>query len=160
MASRTVTNDKELEALITLLRQLKQPFTADWAQGRDRTAQQNRLQRQWCNEVAEQLGDRTAEEVRGYCKLALGVPILRAADAEFCEAYDRVVKPLPYEDKLACMMEPIDFPVTRRMKVPQMIAYLDAIQQHWSSQGVRLTDPDPDLAAYQSRYRAPERKAA
>jgi hypothetical protein len=29
-----------------------------------------------------------------------------------------------------------------------------------AEQGIKLTDPDPGLAAYQSRYRSNERKAA
>lgn len=92
-------------------------------------------------EIAEQKGDVTPEEVRGYCKLTMGVPILRNENEEFCEKYDRVVKPLPYEVKLALMQEPLDFPVTRLMSVKQQTAYLDAVHRHFSEQGVILTDP-------------------
>lgn len=153
MAHRTIATEQDREDLIRLFGTLKLPFSVEWQQGNGRSIAQNKLQRLWCNEVAEQLGDRTAEEVRGYCKLTMGVPILRAEDDEFHDAYDRVVKPLPYESKLACMMEPIDFPVTRRMKVGQHIRFLDHMHQHWTEQGLRLTEPDPELAAYQARYR-------
>lgn len=153
MAHRIIQTEAEREEFLRLMLGLKLPFTASWVQGRDRTPSQNKLQRLWCNEIAEQLADRTPEEVRGYCKLTMGVPILRAEDEEFCKAYDRVVRPLPYEDKLACMMEPIDFPVTRRMKVRQHVAFLDHMHEYWSAKGIRLTDPDPDLAKYQARYR-------
>jgi hypothetical protein len=44
------------------------------------------------------------------------------------------------------------------MTVKQMVAYLDTIQRECAEQGIRLTDPDPDLARYHARYR--ERKAA
>lgn len=160
MAHRIVNDAADLNMLTAVFGSLKMPFTVTWTQGRDRTLEQNRMQRLWCREIAEQLGDRTAEDVRGYCKLHIGVPILRAEDEAFCEAYDRLVRPLPYADKLACMVEPIDFPVTRRMKVRQMVSYLDGIQREFAEQGIRLTDPDPDLAKYHARYRAEQRKAA
>ena len=160
MPSRILENAQDLHEFTHLLGNLKPPVTVSWVLGRDRTGQQNRLQRLWCAEVAEQLGDQTPEEVRGFCKLTMGVPILRAEDEEFCEAYDKVVKPLPYEAKLACMMEPIDFPVTRRMKVSQHVRFLDEMHRYWTERGLRLTEPDAELAAYQSRYREPKGKAA
>ena len=108
----------------------------------DRTTKQNRMQRQWCNDVAAQLGDVSAEWVRGYSKLHFGVAILRREDPEFRAKYDENLKPLPYEVKLACMMEPIDMPVTRRMSKDAKTEYLDEMARHWSAQGVRLTDPE------------------
>lgn len=107
-----------------------------------RTLEQNRLQRQWLNEISEQLGDRTPEEARGYCKLTIGVPILRAENEKFREHYDRVIRPMPYETKLALMMEPFDFPVTRLMTTSQHTKYLDGIQRHFAEQGVLLTSPE------------------
>jgi RNAse (barnase) inhibitor barstar len=161
VASRLIRTADDLDALFTLFGNMKLPLTLSWTLGRDRTVDQNRLQRLWCNEIAEQLGDRTAEEVRGESKLRFAVPILRAEDEEFCTAYDKAIKPLPYEAKLACMMEPIDFPVTRRFKVPQMVRFLDEMHRYWSEHGVRLTNPDPELAAYQARYRdKPQEQAA
>jgi hypothetical protein len=103
--------------------------------------QQNKLQRLWLNEIAEQLGDQSAEEVRGYCKLTIGVPILRAENETFRERYDLIVKPLPYEQKLALMMEPLDFPITRLMTTKQATAYLDGVHRHFSEKGIVLTDP-------------------
>jgi hypothetical protein len=108
--------------------------------------EQNRLQRLWINEIAEQLNDRTAEEIRAECKLTLGVPILRAENEAFCEAYDRHIRPLPYEQKLALMAEPFDFAVTRLMTTEQKTRYLDAMHRHYSAQGVILTDPERSAA--------------
>ena len=105
-----------------------------------RTLAQNRLQREWLKEIAEQTG-RRAEEVRGECKLTIGVPILRLENDAFREQYDRVVRPLPYETKLALMMEPFDFPVTRLMTTAQHAKYLDEVQRHFAEQGVMLTEP-------------------
>ncbi len=44
-------------------------------------------------------------------------------------------------------------PVTSEMKVRQMVRFLDTVQRECAEQGLKLTDPDPELAAYQSRHR-------
>ena len=106
-----------------------------------RSQEQNRLQWFWLGEAEEQ-GDQTAEEYRAYCKLHLGVPILRAEDEHFRERYDQVVKGLPYETKLELMSEPFDFPVTRLMKTEQMTRYLEAMRRDLLQQGIALTSPE------------------
>lgn len=157
MAHRIIANATDLDALILMLGNLKLPVTVEWVQGRDRTKDQNALQFLWASEVAAQLGDRTVDEVRHDWKLRHGVPILREDSAEFREVYDSVIRPLPFEMKVRAMAF---IPVTSEMKVRQMVRYLDAVQRECAEQGIVLTDPDPELATYQSRYRAPERKAA
>ena len=147
MTSRTIRNEFDLRQLMELLRARKRPFAVTIKAGQIRSIEQNRLQRLWCNEVAEQLGDRTAEEVRGETKLRCGVPILRAEDEGFAESYDAKVKPLPYDTKLALMMEPLDLPITRLMSTDQKTRYLDAMHAHWSAQGVVLTEPMREDAA-------------
>lgn len=109
--------------------------------GKCRSLEQNRLQRLWLQEAGKQ-GDMSAEEYRGYCKLRLGVPILRRDSEVFREQYDRIIKPLPYEDKLQMMMEPLDFPITRLMSKNQKTEYLDAMYQHLRGLGFQLTEPD------------------
>lgn len=142
MTTRVIDSDGELDLLVRYLRSLSRPFTVDVVKGRRRSNEQNRLQRQWCNEIAEQLGDRTPEDVRAYCKLHYGVPILREESADFREKYDRIIRPLAYEQKLELMAEPFDFPVTRLMKTEQKTRYLDAIHKHFTEQGLKLTDPE------------------
>jgi hypothetical protein len=146
MTTRILRTKGDIKSLVTFLDGRKLPLTVTVTQGKVRTIEQNRLQRLWCNEIAEQLGDRTAEEVRGQCKLTMGVPILRAENDRFCERYDALVRPLPYETKLGFMMEPIDFPVTRLMTVWQNVRYLDHMHQHYSQMGIVLTDPSPEFA--------------
>lgn len=141
MPERIVTDERERKLLIKLIEKQKLPFTATIKGGSIRSYEQNRLQRLWLNEIAEQLGDRTAEEIRGECKLTIGVPILRAEDEEFRREYDRVIRPLPYEQKMACMREPISLPVTRRMTTSQKHRYLEEIFRTYSEQGVVLTIP-------------------
>lgn len=142
MVSRVIRTEGDIEALRLLLRARKLPVTISVTAGEHRTTPQNRLQRQWCNDVAQQLGDCTAEDVRAYSKLHFGVPILRAENEAYCAKYDATVRPLPYEMKLRLMAAPFDLAVTREMTVKQLTAYLDAMSRHWSGMGVRLTDPE------------------
>lgn len=129
------------------------PVTFEWSPGRDRTLDQNRLQFLWAREAAEQRGDMTADEVRCEWKLQHGVPIMREDSADFRDIYDAAIKPLPYALKLKAMRV---IAVTSEMKVRQMVRYLDTVQRECLEQGLKLTDPDPELAAYQSRYRQKE----
>ena len=142
MITRTIGTEQDRDLLIRLIKSLNLPVTVSITKGRRRTVEQNKLQRLWINEAAEQLGDRTREEMRGYCKLHHGVPILRNENDAFKEAYDQVISPLPYEDKLKTMMAPLDMPVTRIMTTDQKTRYLDAIAQGFLEQGVALTEPE------------------
>lgn len=142
MTSRIVTSEYERRMFIKLVEGQSLPFTASLSSGKSRTWIQNKLQRKWMTEISEQLGDRTPEEVRAYCKLTLGVPILRAENEDFCEKYDRIIRPLDYKVKLELMAEPMDFPVSRLMSTKQFTEYLDRVFRHFSEQGVILTIPE------------------
>jgi hypothetical protein len=67
------------------------------------------------------------------------------------------LKPLTYEQRLEAMRF---VPVTSEMNVRQMVRFLDNVERECAEQGVKLTDPDPDLAQYHARYREPRRSAA
>ena len=141
MPTKIIRQPDHIEALAILLGGRKMPITVTWAQGASRSHAQNRLAQRWFSDVAMQLGDQTHEDVRAMCKLHFGVPILRAENEAFCASYDRTMKHLPYEDKLAAI-KAFDLPVTRIMTVKQMSAFMDAMQHHWTEQQVRLTDPE------------------
>ncbi len=141
MTTHIVRSAEDMERVARLVGNLKPPLTITVTSGASRSLEQNKLQRLWCMEAAEQLGDRTAEEVRGFCKLHYGVPIMREGHDDFRETYDRLIKPLPYETKLAYMMEPLDFPITRLMTVGEKSQYLDAMHKGLSELGVKLTEP-------------------
>lgn len=147
MSSRVINNEEDRQLLLRWLAGHALPMTVDVTKGRRRSVEQNKLQRLWLNEIAEQLGDQTPEEVRGYCKLRFGVPILRAESELFCEKYDRLIKPMAYETKIEMMMEPLDFPVTRLMRTSQKTRYLDAIWKHFTEMGLVLTVPPEKQAA-------------
>lgn len=120
MADRIVKDEYDRKMLLRFIEGKKMPFTATITDGRHRTSEQNKLQRLWVKEIAEQMGDQTAEEVRGYCKLTIGVPLLREENEAFRLRYDAVVKPLPYEQKLQI---------------------IDGIHRHFSEKGIVLTLP-------------------
>ena len=82
----------------------------------DRSNAQNALSHKWYAEIGRHTGHGTEDE-RCYCKLHIGVPILRAEEPDFRETYDSTVKGLQYEQKLELMRI---IPVTRLMKVKQM----------------------------------------
>ena len=153
MPHRIIENEADLSDFTRFLGKLQLPVTVEWTQGRDRTRDQNALQWLWATEAANQLGDRTAKDTQREWKLHHGVPILREDSAEFRAKYDQHIKPLPYEEKLD-FMDLID--VTSAMKVRQMVRYLDTVQRECLQNGIKLTNPDPDLATYQARYRAKE----
>lgn len=134
---------KQRSAVLSDLAARKLPFTLIIKDGRSRTLEQNRLQRLWCNEVSKQTGDEP-EEVRGYIKLTIGVPILREASDKYREEYDAILKPLNYEQKMRLMMEPLDYEVTRRMTVEQMKLFMDRVFKHYAEQGIELTQPQPE----------------
>jgi hypothetical protein len=117
-----------------------------WRHEKQRTSRQNRLQRLWLDEAAKQ-GDQTAEEYRAYCKLHFGVPIMRQQSEVFREKYDRIIKPLDYEQKLELMMVPFDFPVTRLMDTANEGKYLDKVYQFFTGIGFVLTDPESKAIA-------------
>ncbi|MCT4369080.1 hypothetical protein CLG85_001480 [Yangia mangrovi] len=141
MPTKVIREPAHADALALLLGGRKLPITVTWAQGATRSSAQNRLARRWFTDVATQLGDRTHEEVRAECKLIIGVPILRAENEAFRLSYDRTMKQLDYEEKLDAI-KAFDLPVTRLMTAKQMTEFMDQMQRHWTSQGVRLTDPE------------------
>ncbi|MCA0961183.1 hypothetical protein [Salipiger bermudensis] len=141
MPTKVLRDPGHVDALAILLKARKLPITVTWAQGTSRSSSQNRLAQRWFTDIALQLGDQTHEEVRAECKLTIGVPILRAENEAFRLSYDRTMKHLPYEEKLAAV-KAFDLPVTRLMTVKQMTDFMDQMQRHWIMMGVRLTDPE------------------
>lgn len=139
-----IDNIQQLRDFLTKLSKLDNwplEITVDDAPSNKRSSEQNRLQRKWINEL-EQQGDMRSEDYRAYCKLHIGVPILRNTSDEFKARYDSVVRHLPYETKIELMKIPFDFPVTRIMNKKQKTQYLDAVYQHFTGLGFQLTRPD------------------
>lgn len=141
MTSRVIQTETDRKNLLLWLGQVDLPATVSVVKGKKRSVDQNRLQRLLLNEISEQWEGHTPEEIRAYCKLTIGVAILKADSEEFSEKYDRLIRPHSYEEKLEMMALPLDFPVTRLMTTKQMTAYLDGIYRHFTSKGLVLTVP-------------------
>lgn len=146
---RWIKSEDDLKALKLLISNMQGPFTLTIEKGirEKRSTDQNRLQRLWINEAAEQdtIG-MTAEEYRAYCKLHFGVPMLRNENDTFAELYDLKIRdrvpPYSYEQKLEFMAIPWDMHVTRLMTIKQHDKYLNMMHDHFTSLGMILTIPN------------------
>jgi hypothetical protein len=148
VTDRLIETEKDRQLLLRFIEAQKLPFCIHIQSGRKRSIEQNKLQRMWCNEISEQVADRSPEEVRGELKLNFGVPILLAENEAFWEAWEGSVRHLPYATQLSLMMVPLDLPITRIMTSKQKTAYLDAISRFAAQQGWKLTHPgEPSEAA-------------
>lgn len=141
MNTRVITDAAGIDKLAAFLSARRLPVTVTIAAGAGRRPLQNRLAQRWFTDISRQLGDQTHEEVRAFCKLRFGVPILRAENEAFRVSYDRTVKPLDYEQKLEAI-KAFDFPISRLMTVSQMSAFMDEIQKYFIPMGIKLTDPE------------------
>lgn len=106
--------------------------------GKDRSLDQNAILHAWINQIATELREQTAAEVKAECKLTIGVPILRAEDEEFRQFYDKSIKLMTYEDKLHAMSF---CPVTSLMTVKQLSQFLTGMQETYRKRGVELEFP-------------------
>lgn len=109
--------------------------------GRHRGIPINQLSHVWYEQVSRELREGTAIQVKAFCKLHFGVPIMRAEDDDFREAYDaRIKNNFTYEQKLIVMES---FPVTSLMTNPQTKQYLESMQAHYAGR-VLLEFPKDD----------------
>ncbi len=118
-----------------LSKYLKISFTS----GKNRSISQNSISHAWYEQLARELREDDVLGWRCYCKLHHGVPILRAEDEDFREAYDATIKGMTYEQKLIAMRM---LPVTSLMTKLQLSKYLEAMQADFSRKNVRLEFPD------------------
>lgn len=142
MTNRIVETEQARDMLHRYIDTQPMPFTVSVAVGKIRSWKQNRLQRQWMNEISEQLGDTTPEEARGFCKATFGVPIISEENEAFRVKWESITEGMSAEQKIDLMMEPLDMPITRHMNTKQKKEYLDRISRHFSQVGIVLTDPE------------------
>jgi len=102
-----------------------------------RSLEQNALSHVWYGEIAKQGKEFSTVEARRFCKLTIGVPIMRAHSKEFRAAWDKLAKArFTYEEKLEVMDW---WPVTSLMKEAQFTEYLTTMQQQFAGKGIHLT---------------------
>lgn len=103
-----------------------------------RSLSSNALSHQWYKDISLQISD-TPQEVRAFCKLHYGVPILLAESEHFRVRYNRCIRGvLMYEQKLL-VMDLLD--VTSLMSKDQMNRYLTDMQREYANRGVILETP-------------------
>ena len=116
--------------------------------GKARSLKQNSFSHTWYEQLANELREDDALGWKCYCKLHHGVPILRAEDADFREAYDSVIRPLAYEQKLQAMKF---WPVTSLMTKAQLSKYAKSVREDFRSDvradKVLLEFPEPQKVA-------------
>jgi len=143
MVTRIIRTPSDIDGMARLLGSRQLPVTVHITAGADRTGQQNALSFRWYTETAQQLGDRTASDVRAHCKLFHGVKMLHSENEPFRLSWNRLIKDrFTIEEKLELMVPPHDYPVTRLMTAKQMSRYMDECHRDLSSLGVALTDPE------------------
>lgn len=144
MAEVIVNSEQSLSQAIGDLRELfktRKFFSFVVKFGKKRSISQNSISHAWYEQVARELREDDARGVKRYCKLHFGVPLLRAEDAEFKEAYDgAILRTLTYEQKLQAMDV---LPVTSRMTTVQLHQYMLDVQDHYRGR-VALEFPPED----------------
>lgn len=141
MSKHTINSEISLQTFIGTLRELwhsRRYLEVNVKEGKGRSVEQNAVLHGWFGQVARELREYDERGVKRFCKLHFGVPILRAEDDDFRVAYDRVIRPLGYEDRLVAMDI---LPVTSAMTTIQLDRCMTDIQDHYQKQGVALVYP-------------------
>lgn len=142
MPDLTINSDNSLQDAFGVLRELyirNRYLKINVKIGKTRSIDQNSLLHQWIEQIARQLKEDDVLGWKCYIKLHHGVPILRAEDEQFRDAYDAVIKPLTYEQKLIAMR---CWPVSSIMTKPQLSKLLEIVRDEFSKREVKLEFPD------------------
>ena len=142
MTAWVINSESSLQSAIGDLREMWNTYKfvkLNAKTGKARSLDQNSISHAWYEQIARELREDDIIGWKCYCKLHHGVPILRAEDDEFREAYDAVIKRLTYEQKLIAMKH---WPVTSIMTKQQLSAYLESVQADFKARGVRLEFPE------------------
>jgi hypothetical protein len=107
----------------------------------------------WANEVEQQMQQESSDDVQRRWKLDHGIPILCESSEDYRKFCRLTLGRLSYEQRKQAMRF---VPVTSEMTVRQMVRFLDSVERECLEQGIALTAPDSDLAAYHQRYRMKE----
>lgn len=142
MSAYVINSDQSLQSFIGEIRELYRQhryIKATTKTGKARSLDQNAISHAFYEQIARELREDDELGWKCYCKLHHGVPILRAEDEQFREAYDATIKGMSYEQKLIAMRM---LPVTSLMTKPQLSKYLEAMQEDFARRGVVLEFPE------------------
>lgn len=144
MSAHVINSDMSLQLFIGEMREMYMQhryIKVNAKTGKARSLDQNAISHAWYEQIARELREDDVTGWKSYCKLHHGVPILRAEDEEFREAYDSTIKGMTYEQKLKVMRM---LPVTSLMTKAQLSKYLEAMQDDFHTRGVRLEFPEAE----------------
>jgi len=137
--TRTIEHEKDLEVLVTQLRDEKKPFRVVILQGAGRSVDQNALVHKWFGEIARQRGDCDMMDVKAECNLAFGAPILQRDD----EVWGRFWRAINLSHGQRIKAFKLGYvQCTSLMTTGQLTEYMDAMSRHYRGEGFRLTDPE------------------
>lgn len=142
MSTWTLNSESALQSFLGDIRELwkREKFVKVTAKtGKPRSIDQNSISHAWYEQIAKELREDDVIGWKAFCKLHIGVPILRAEDEHFKAFYDAAVKGLTYEQKLQAMQF---VPVTSLMTKAQLSKYLENVQMEFLRRGVMLEFPD------------------
>jgi len=138
MPSRILRTEVERDDWLRFLTAQPFPMTVSQLKGENKTQRQNSTLHMWFSDVSRETGDE-AWEVKGRCKAKFGLPIMKRDNPEWVAEYEPLYMPLPYELRIKFFSF---VPMTRLMKVQQMGELMDAVQRHYTQQGIALRDPE------------------
>ena len=143
MTTWTLNSEPSLQTALGELRELWRQHK--WLKvtvqtSKPRSIDQNAISHTWYEQLARELPEDNAIGWKAYCKLHIGVPILRAEDESFRAFYDGALKNgLTYEQKLQAMAF---VPVTSLMSKKQLSRFLETMQMEFIGRGVVLEFPE------------------
>ena len=138
MTKYVITNEEAKASVLKILGGIPVPFELVISDKRTRTLEQNALLHKWVEELTEQRGDVESGDVKAEIKLRFGIPILRRDEPKFKETYDRLLKPISYEEKIE-LIRYMGLPVTSVMSVKQLTELLETAERYYTSKGFTLT---------------------
>jgi len=138
--TRQIVTPEQAARLAEYFAGLTLPVTVIIKKGKIRTNEQNALLHKWYGEIARQLGDRDAIQVKGECHHAFALPIKRR-DPQFNWIWQRTGEGLAYEQQCRLLASGV-LNVSSTMTVPELSEYMDAMSRHYRAEGVKLTDPE------------------
>ena len=107
----------------------------------------NALSHIWYAYAEECKGDEFEDDIKCFCKLNYGVPILRKEDQEFNRFYNMALFNKTYEQKIESMKF---VPITSRMTKDQMNRYMTRMQVEFANMGIILTSTG-EFEEYQAK---------
>lgn len=107
----------------------------------NRSDAQNRMIHKWFRDIEQQVEGESFYDIKAYCNLTYGRPILARDDPEWDAVFGFLFDVLTMEKKLKAVRK-LDVPFTRRMSVDQLSEYMDQMMRDYIEMGIRLTDPE------------------